>query len=216
MTASRRKFVLLGFASALVAGTVAVALAHRIAMAGSLPYHDQFAAGRMDEWTAYGGVWQLGGGMITNASDDVGAKLVTGSSHLRNYRVQSDVKLTNGFGDAGLIVRVTDAEEGTNAFNGYYAGIRLPDQLLLGKMDFGYRPLSQARIPIGVKPGLWYRLAVEANGCTITARATSLNGDLLATASMTETRQCDQNGAFGLRSFAAGGSWRNVVVEATP
>lgn len=217
MRTSPRKVLLIAFASAVIATVAVIALMPRIAITSFLPYHDQFGLGRMDEWTAYGGVWQLGGGAITNASDDIGAKLVTGSARLKNYTVQSDVKLTNSFGDAGLIVRVADAEEGTNAFNGYYAGIRLPDQLLLGKMDFGYRPLSRATIPMGVKPGLWYRLSVEANGCTITAKATSINGDLLATASATDPNdQCDQSGAFGLRSFAAGGSWRNVLVEAAP
>lgn len=167
----------------------------------------------MDEWTALGGAWQVTGGYILNDSDDIGAKLITGSSSLRNYRITSNVRLTNSFGDAGLIFRVSDAEEGTNAFNGYYAGIRLPNQLLVGKMDYGFRPMARVLIKDGVRPGVSYILSVEARECTFVATASTSAGKLLATATATDTDECDTHGAFGLRSFEAGGIWNNINVE---
>jgi hypothetical protein len=179
----------------------------------SLPYRDHFSDGKMDEWMAFGGAWQVNNGHILNDSDDIGAKLITGSKALRNYRITSDVRLTNAFGDAGLLVRVRNAEEGTNAFNGYYAGIRLPNQLLLGKMDFGFRPLARVVVKDGVRPGTWYSLAVEAKNCVLTATASTSEGKLLATATAIDSDACHTHGAFGLRSFEAGGSWKNIRVE---
>lgn len=202
------------FGATMVSFIAALALFLCIYRRGeSLPYHDHFADGKMDEWTAFGGVWQVNNGYILNDSDDIGAKIITGSKTMHNYRITSDIRLTNAFGDAGLLVRVRNAEEGTNAFNGYYAGIRLPNQLLLGKMDFGFRPLARVVVKDGVRPGTWYVLAVEAKDCTLIATASTSEKKLLATATATDFDACHTHGAFGLRSFEAGGSWKNIRVE---
>ena len=154
-----------------------------------LPYHDRF-------------------------SDDTGAKAVTGSVRITDMVMDADVRLTSSFGDAGLIVRVSNEEEGTNAFDGYYAGIRLPDQLILSRMDFGFIPLMRVRIAQGVEPGVWYHLKVSAQGCNVTAEARDMVGNVLARAQVHEDPACMRHGKFGLRSFAAGGSWRRVQVRA--
>jgi hypothetical protein len=178
-----------------------------------LPYNDRFADGRMDEWVVYGGSWQIAGAVVSNNSDDAGSKIVAGSEGLTDYVMNSDVSLTSSDGDTGIMVRVTNPEVGTNAFNGYYVGIRLPDALLLGKMDYGYRPLTQVRIAQGVMPYVWYHLTVMAKGCTLTATAYDAHGNRVAATSFEDQQDCDRHGAFGLRSFAAGGSWRGVSVE---
>jgi hypothetical protein len=178
-----------------------------------LPYNDRFAEGKMEEWAVYGGNWQIAGAVVSNNSDDVGSKVVTGSEALTDYEMTSDVSLTSSLGDTGVMVRVTDPEIGTNAFNGYYVGIRLPDQLLLGKMDYGYRPLKSVRIETGVKPYEWYHLTVKVEGCTLSAIASDEQGAQLAASSVEDKDDCDRHGAFGLRSFAAGGRWRGISVR---
>jgi hypothetical protein len=45
-----------------------------------LPYKDSFAAGKSEEWAAYGGTWRVAQGAMRNESDERGAKLITGSS----------------------------------------------------------------------------------------------------------------------------------------
>ncbi len=179
-----------------------------------LPYRDHFAEGLMGEWKVYGGNWSVASNELTNASDDNGAKAVTGSARVTDVVMDADVRLTSSFGDAGLIVRVSDEEEGTNAFNGYYAGIRLPDQLLLSRMDFGFIPLQRVQIENGVEPGVWYHLKMSAQGCNIDAEARDMTGNVLAHAHVHEDVDCRRHGSFGLRSFAAGGSWRTVQVRA--
>lgn len=199
--------------AAMLAGTLGFAL--RRSEPG-LPYTDHFTQGSMAEWKTYGGAWQVSNGAITNDSDDTGSKVLTNDGSEHDMVLESDVKLTNHFGDAGVIVRVTDAEEGTNAFNGYYVGLRLPDQLLLSRMDFGFVPLARTPVQGGVQAGVWYHLRVNVRGCVLDAEARDERGRLLAQASAHDDSQCLARGAFGLRSFAAGGSWRNVRARVSP
>lgn len=181
----------------------------------SMPYQDSFARGSMREWTAYGGSWHLAGDRLVNNSDDSGAKVVTGSPDLRDYQIETDVQLLNNYGDAGVLLRVQRPEEGTNAFFGYYAGVRLPGELWLGQMDYGFMLLQQAPVAGGVTPGAWYHLIVDVRGCTIDARVNLPNGPTVAHAA-SSTPECMPTGSFGLRSFAAGGVWRNVRVRTLP
>ncbi len=199
-------------ATLVLFGSAAAVLVHM--EWNGLPYHDRFAEGLSSEWKLYGGNWSVASDELTNASDDIGAKSVTGSVHLTDVVMDADVRLTSSVGDAGLIVRVSNEEEGTNAFDGYYAGIRLPDQLILSRMDFGFIPLRRVRISEGVEPGVWYHLKVSAQGCDVSAEARDMNGTVLAHTQVHEESACMRHGRFGLRSFAAGGSWRSVQVRA--
>ena len=215
MTRSMGRLTWLYIALALVVlSALSVGLAHRFS--DTLPYKDHFAENKMGEWKIYGGNWMISSDELTNASDDTGAKAVTGSPRLQDMVMNADVRLTSSFGDAGFIVRVSNAEEGTNAFDGYYAGIRLPDQLLLSRMDFGFTPLQRVQIAQGVNPGVWYHLMVRARGCDLYAEARDMSGKVLARAEVHETSSCMRRGSFGLRSFAAGGSWRRIQVKAIP
>ncbi len=198
---------------ALVVLCMGVAAAIRMGSNG-LPYRDHFAKDSLSEWKVYGGDWSVASGELTNASDDTGAKAVTGDPRTADMTLDADVRLTSSFGDAGLLVRVSDEEEGTNAFHGYYAGIRLPDQLLLSRMDFGFTPLRRVQIAQGVRAGTWYHMTVWAQGCRFTAEARDMSGKVLARAEVEDDAACMRKGRFGLRSFAAGGSWRNVQARA--
>ena len=90
-----------------------------------LPYRDSFAKGKADEWTAFGGTWELTDGSMRNDSDERGAKLLTGSQRWRDYSVDADVMLLGLGGDAGLMLRSSDAEQGVDAYTGYYACARM-------------------------------------------------------------------------------------------
>ena len=214
MTARYRAWLLAGMI--LVLSVTSIATWTRLHRPELFRYQDQFGPGSMAEWKIYGGNWLLIDGTLTNDSDDTGAKAVTGDPALENVAVDADVRLTSSFGDAGLLVRVSDAEEGTNAFNGYYAGLRLPDQLLLSRMDFGFTPLQRVAIPQGIRAGVWYHLRLVAQGCIISAEARDDRGNLLGTSQAADGSACMRQGRFGLRSYAAGGSWRSVKVQGLP
>lgn len=178
-----------------------------------LPYRDSFAAGRTDEWTPYSGNWSIASGAIRNDSSDRGAKFVTGSPYWKNYSVEADLQLVANGGDAGLMIRVSDAERGVDSYNGYYAGLRTTDHsLVLGRAEHGWIEFPPVKMPGGVSPGKWYHLKLSAFGCSISASATDMETGA-ATAVAAHDPHCFAAGRIGLRSMAAGGTWRNIRVE---
>src|ERR1700734_2440683 len=101
-----RRTIILGLLLSLLPALVIFGL--RTYLHGSrrgLPYHDSFAKGKADEWTALGGIWELANGTMQNDSDERGAMLLTGSPYWRNYFIEADVSLLDPYGSAGLIIR---------------------------------------------------------------------------------------------------------------
>ncbi len=182
-----------------------------------LPYHDSFAAGKADEWKALGGTWELSNGAMRNDSDERGAKLLTGSTHWQNYSIEADVMLLGLGGDAGVIVRSNNEEEGVDAYEGYYAGLRTIDNgLTLGRAGYGWMeanfPLKT--VPLGVQASRWYHLKLLAYGCRIVAAA-GLAGAANPTVVSIADDGCIRSGRVGLRSYSSGGVWRNLAVRAS-
>jgi len=204
----KRKRALLA-AIVLLAVLAAVFALVRIRLIG-LPYQDSFAGGSADEWHALGGTWELADGAIRNESDERGAKLITGSKSWRDYSLEADIQLLGRDGDAGLIARSSDEENGVDSYSGYYAGLRNHDNtLVLGRADHGWIESKAVPIPGGVRPFHWYHLRLMVVGCEMRASATDPSGGILVAASMTDSG-CKQNGRIGLRSYSSGGVWRNV------
>jgi signal transduction histidine kinase len=180
-----------------------------------LPYHDSFAAAKAEEWKALGGTWEVVNGSMRNDSDERGAKLLTGSTHWQNYSIEADVMLLGLGGDAGLIVRSSNEEQGVDAYNGYYAGLRTIDNsLALGRAGYGWMevkfPLKPQGLP--VLASRWYHMKLLAYGCQLVASAVLLEQGSPTVASITD-EDCIRSGRVGLRSYSAGGVWRNVIVR---
>jgi len=107
-------------------------------------------------------------GSMRNDSDERGAKLLTGSPYWQNYSIEADVMLLGGGGDAGLIVRSSDEEEGVDAYTGYYAGLRDRDNaLVLGRAGHGWMEVTKLfAINRGkVLASHWYHLKLLAYEC---------------------------------------------------
>ena len=180
-----------------------------------LPDKDPFAQGNADHWETFGGTWEVIHGTVRNDSDERGAKLLTGSRYWRNYSVEADVMLLGPGGDAGLIVRSSNEEQGVDAYTGYYAGLRNGDNsLVLGRADYGW---TEALTPLNPAEGRvtklkWYHLKVLVYGCQIAAVAT-VPSTTASTASVVTDKDCIPSGRVGLRSYESGGIWRNVVIR---
>lgn len=179
-----------------------------------LPYRDSFAKGTANEWTALGGTWELGNGAMRNDSDERGAKLLTGSPYWQNYSVEADIELLGISGDAGLVIRSSNEEEGVNDYSGYYAGVRTVDNtLVLGRAAHGWQEIiKQYPTPGGIRPFQWYHLKFLAYDCQIAAAVTSPS-NLVPTSLAIIDPGCADSGRVGLRSYSSGGVWRNVVVR---
>jgi two-component sensor histidine kinase len=174
-----------------------------------LPYQDSFATGRTGEWQAYAGTWETHEGAIRNLSEEGGAKFVTGSPEWTDYSLEADVMLLGQSGDAGLIVRSSDEEDGIDSYSGYYAGLRLRNELVIGRADHGWMEYEAAPIRTPLRTFKWYHLKVVAVGCDVAAVASDPETRQSTVAALRE-QDCARKGRIGLRSFFAGGSWRNV------
>ncbi len=179
-----------------------------------LPYGDSFAKGNADEWKAFGGTWELANGLMRNDSDERGAKLMTGSPYWHNYSIEGDVSLLGLDGDAGLIIRSGNEEEGVNSYSGYYAGIRTRDNaLVLGRAEYGWMEvIKQNRRPGAIRPFHWYHLKLLAYDCQIVAAVGSPSQANHFSLGI-DDQDCAYSGRVGLRSYLSGGTWRNIVVR---
>ena len=152
-------------------------------------------------------------GVMRNNSDERGAKTMNGSGRLKDYLVEADVQLLGQYGDAGLIIRASNEEEGVDAYDGYYAGIRdLDNTLILGRAGYGWIEYQARRVMPRVYAQQWYHLKLLAYGCNIVAAATSPSGQ--TTTDAIQEPDCIESGRFGLKSYQSGGLWRNVQVRA--
>lgn len=189
--------------------------AYLISPARGLPDTTAFTQQNADHWDAFGGTWEVVDDTVRNSSDERGAKLLTGSRYWRNYSIEADVMLLGTGGDAGLILRSGNEEEGVDAYTGYYAGLRsLDNKLVLGRADYGWTEAIRSLDPAddGVKALKWYHLKLLAYDCQI---AVSVSGPSVtrAVVSTVSDNDCIRAGRAGLRSYSSGGLWRNVVIR---
>jgi signal transduction histidine kinase len=176
-------------------------------------YRDSFRLEKQDDWQPFGGAWEIADGAMRNNSDERGAKSMNGNRNLKDYLIEADVQLLGQYGDAGLIIRAGNEEEGVDAYDGYYAGLRdIDNTLILGRASYGWIEYQARRVTPRVYAQQWYHLKLLAYGCNIVAAATSSSGQI--TTDAIQEPDCIQSGRFGLKSYQTGGLWRNVQVRA--
>ena len=204
-------------AGLLVLGAFGIAAYWRSPLRG-LPYRDSFAAGKAEEWQAFGGTWELRDGSMRDDSNERGAKLFSGSQYWQDYSIEADVMLLSATGpasDVGLILRASDEEEGVYAYTGYMAGLHITrgfaGSLMLGHVEHGTYAVSTPLVP-DLQPSRWYHLKLLAYGCHVVATARASSSATPTVVSMTDDN-CIRSGRVGLHSSHSGGVWRNVVVR---
>ena len=171
----------------------------------------------MHGWEPIGGHWSEHQGIFSNATYGRGDMLIAQHSNGSNYTISADIRFDllfpeTHYGDAGLVIRTTNPEQGVDSYQGYYAGIR-PDQqtVVLGRASYDWHQLKTERLAAPVSVGEWYHLAVSAKGCWLTVTVAPQAGGP-ATELQQQDTPCLAAGAAGLRSFYAQASWRNVKI----
>lgn len=209
----RRTIIASAIAGILLVTVVGGLLAFRFFSRRS-PFHAHlYAVERQDDWQAFGGTWQFVNGAMRNNSDERGAKLMTGTSYWTDYLIEADVLLLGAYGDAGLIIRANDEEEGVDAYHGYMAGLRdLDNTLILGRADYGWREYVAKSVSPRVFDQQWYHLKLLAYGCVLAISATAPSGQ--TTTAAVDDPGCVPSGRFGLKSYNTGAQWRNIEVRA--
>jgi hypothetical protein len=173
----------------------------------------------MHGWQTISGHWNERDAIFSNSNYGRGDMLIAQHSQSSNYSVSADIRFDllfpeTHYGDAGLVIRTTDPEQGVDSYQGYYAGIR-PDQqtVILGRASYDWHQLASAPLAAPVSVGTWNRITLAAQGCTLTVTVVPQdNGPV--THLEHEDPQCLSQGVAGLRSFYAQASWRNVKIAA--
>lgn len=208
-----RRGLIFGLLGAAVLMLVAAALILYETMGRRGPTRSEaISLEKQDDWQAFGGTWQYADGVMTNNSDERGAKLMTGPEYWTNYSVEGDVLLLGQYGDAGLIIRASDEETGVDAYHGYMAGLRdLDNTLMMGRADYGWKEFVAKAVSPRVFAGQWYHIKFLAVDCEFAVSATSPKNET-TTIAIRDPR-CIKAGRFGLKSYNTGAQWRNVEIR---
>jgi hypothetical protein len=175
-----------------------------------IPVAAEWASGSAPAWTPYGGSWSVGSEEYRLTETEPGDKALTGHPLWGSSTVTADVKITSGWGDAGLVARVNDPAIGADSYVGYYAGLRQSDgRLIFGRANNGvWTQLGPgAVVPGGVTAGQWYRVTLEHVGCDFTISAQAVASHDKAMISYIDSG-CFGTGQVGVRSYAADAAWR--------
>ena len=209
---ARRSVYLALLATALLALLAFGAFNYRSFIHPGPMQHKIIPLDKQDDWQAFGGTWQYADGVMSNNSDERGAKLMTGPGDWTNYSVEADVLLLGQYGDAGLIIRSSDEEQGVDAYHGYMAGLRdLDNTLMMGRADYGWREYAAQAVSPRVFAQQWYHLKFLAFDCDFAVSATSQEGKTTTIA--IRDPGCIKSGRFGLKSYNTGAQWRNVEIR---
>jgi hypothetical protein len=203
-------------AIALAATTIAaIALWARY---GSDPAnHNRYES--MDGWQRISGRWTGQAGVFTNSNYGRGDMLIAQHSQGANYRIAADVRFDllfpeTHYGDAGLVIRTTDPQQGVDSYQGYYAGLRPDNQtVVLGRASFDWHQLASSPLATPVAVGSWYRIELSAQGCKLIVTVTPVDHRPPTLINYVDDH-CLASGVAGLRSFYAQASWRNIKISA--
>jgi len=173
--------------------------------------------GSMQGWQPISGKWSEHSGVIFNRNYGRGDMLIAQHSKGTDYRIAADVRFDllfpeTEYGDAGLVIRTTDPEQGVDSYQGYYAGIRPNQQtIVLGRASYDWHELRSEILVTPIAVGSWYRLELAVKGCKLKVTATP-EGNGPPTRIEYTDNHCLTDGVAGLRSFYAQASWRNVQI----
>ncbi len=131
---------------------------------------DTFDDGNDFGWTRYEGVWSVKEKQL-RASSATPAKSVIGETGWTDYTVSADIMRVAGEGQAGVLLRVTDAADGTKInqnradFMKGYEAYADAEGIHLAKFNYGSEVVASVPYPVdSMAKEQWLRLTVKARG----------------------------------------------------
>jgi hypothetical protein len=154
----------------------------------------------------YAGRWTpADDGSIQGIGGD-GSKIVRDGPAMSAGEVSVEVKLpeANG-GNGGLILKVSDAGIGADAFTGYEVSLERPGFLVVGRHRQNWEPIR--RLPCDVPVNQWIKLTVRTSAKSLEVL---VNGTSMM--QFEDTGHALETGAVGLRVWQSKVSFRNLSV----
>lgn len=147
-------------------------------------FSDKFEEGRWDDWVYYGynrfisihdealSLKSFPGEHMPN-SFQTGEKALIRGLDWEDFTLSTRIRILEGEGEAGLLLRASNPGVGLHAVEGYYAALRpAEDAVVLGLMNGGtWRELARAEVP--AQTDAWYDMIVRTAGPQI---AVEVNG----------------------------------------
>jgi Domain of Unknown Function (DUF1080)/Alpha-L-arabinofuranosidase C-terminal domain len=155
----------------------------------------------------FGGRWTVEDDQTLQASGGDGPKIVCDGPAFNVGQASVEMLFKeNSGGNGGLIVRVSDPDNGPDEFNGYEISLEPSGNLVLGRHRHDWEPIR--RVPCEVPLTSWVNLTVLMSENTLTIL---VNGKLI-------TRYQDDEhllttGTVGLRTWKQNASFRNLIVK---
>ena len=155
---------------------------------------------------AYDERWSITSGMAQLQTSRHG-KLIYEEKQLSSGSVEVEFRMDDLNAIAGLIVNVSGAGNGADAFNGYEVALNARlGSFVLGKHQQNWQPISDT--PTSFNPlGGWNKLRVTINKAKLTIY---LNGTKIKT--YEDTNSPLTSGYIGLRSYGGSATFRNLRV----
>lgn len=168
---------------------------------------DNFKDSNMIGWSTYGGVWDTGSRKLKTMASD-GAKAALNTNFTDQYFAVDVAIPSQNTGDAGIIFRATDLQEGAHAYRGYYLGIGTSGKIIIGRADRGWTPIKTVNAPIHTNKV--YNVAVRAIGSQFDCKV--MHGrDVIASFTVSDDKF--RHGTNGVRAFQTKATFDNVEVR---
>lgn len=166
---------------------------------------DDFADGNSIGWTTYDGDWSVVDGHFKAAAPASSGGMALMNTNFTSLVFDADVIISAADldGHAGVVFRVTSPGNGTDEYDGYYAGIKLTGEVILGTADGGWTELKSAQMDVSADTQ--YHIRVSAVGSDISVFV----GDM-DTAKITVTDNTYSDGQDGVRVYAAEALFDNI------
>jgi hypothetical protein len=156
-------------------------------------------------FTAYGGRWAPKDGGLEAAAGD-GPKLLCDAPGFTEGEASVEVCFPEQKGgNAGLIVKVSQAGPGADRFTGYEVALETAGRLVLGRHRQNWEPIRN--VPCEVPINQWIKLAVRMTGNSLEAL---VNGQSITR--YEDTQHPLETGAVGLRTWQREARFRNLTV----
>lgn len=160
----------------------------------------------LQSWSTLGGRW-VSEGQSVSVESSSGAKLVSQAPAFNDGTIETAIKFPDGAGsNAGLLVRVKEAGEGTDAFDGYEVSLEpQTKRVILGKHQHNWQPLQTSAATF--EPQNWTRLRVQLNGARIRVFVGESTTPFI---DFTDTDAPLLSGTFALRTWNSRADFRGV------